>query len=359
MKSYILLRNNKESGPFTLQELKEYGLTYSDLVWIEGESTSWSHPSEIRGLKTLTSQGIKKAVPGCSKDTTPLLTPSEASQSQVWEPESSYGTDDSDRSSSSLSGKPYDFYHKGMMSKSRNACISTNFFGFGVLLTGLMFCAVVVKKMIDHFDYQPSPTAQAVEIKAETLPLSISSHTAKAVSITSNETVAATAVFHTDSMQPKPIAVKKTALKALNGIDKPLIAAATTENKAENAIKTTIENGATDVKETTEDTKEEEKETAPIVRQKPSLQLAANEYKVGMFGGISNLELSVSNPSSQNIEKAIVEVEFLKPNGNVVNSQTMTVENISPGSSKKIAVPSSSRGVKVRYHIVRVDTSGS
>ncbi len=50
-KVYLLLRNNKETGPYTLTELVQQTLQPSDLVWIEGESISWSHPSTIEQIQ--------------------------------------------------------------------------------------------------------------------------------------------------------------------------------------------------------------------------------------------------------------------------------------------------------------------
>jgi len=51
MKTYLLLRNNKEAGPYTAEELISKGLKAYDLVWIEGRSTAWRYPSEIDELK--------------------------------------------------------------------------------------------------------------------------------------------------------------------------------------------------------------------------------------------------------------------------------------------------------------------
>ena len=51
MPSYLLLRNNKESGPYSLNDLVTLGLKPYDLVWIEGRSAAWRYPSEISELK--------------------------------------------------------------------------------------------------------------------------------------------------------------------------------------------------------------------------------------------------------------------------------------------------------------------
>ncbi len=51
MASYRLLRNNKETGPYTLEALVQLGLKPYDLVWEEGRSAAWRYPSEIQALK--------------------------------------------------------------------------------------------------------------------------------------------------------------------------------------------------------------------------------------------------------------------------------------------------------------------
>ena len=51
MKPYRLLRNNKESGPYSAEELIRMGLKAYDLVWEDGKSASWRYPCEISALK--------------------------------------------------------------------------------------------------------------------------------------------------------------------------------------------------------------------------------------------------------------------------------------------------------------------
>jgi hypothetical protein len=60
-KTYSLLRNNKQSGPYTLEELLQLSLKHFDLVWVEGKSSGWSYPSEIDTLKTYVDDIPKKA----------------------------------------------------------------------------------------------------------------------------------------------------------------------------------------------------------------------------------------------------------------------------------------------------------
>ncbi|HVS97052.1 MAG TPA: DUF4339 domain-containing protein [Puia sp.] len=51
MTMYLLLRNNKQSGPYSLDELKSMGLKAYDLVWVEGRSAAWRYPCEIEELR--------------------------------------------------------------------------------------------------------------------------------------------------------------------------------------------------------------------------------------------------------------------------------------------------------------------
>jgi hypothetical protein len=50
-KVYLLLRNNKQLGPFSLDELLQQSLQPFDLVWVEGRSAGWRYPTEIDTLK--------------------------------------------------------------------------------------------------------------------------------------------------------------------------------------------------------------------------------------------------------------------------------------------------------------------
>jgi hypothetical protein len=50
MNKYLLLRDNKQTGPYTVDELRTKGLKPYDLVWLEGKSAAWRYPSEIADL---------------------------------------------------------------------------------------------------------------------------------------------------------------------------------------------------------------------------------------------------------------------------------------------------------------------
>lgn len=57
MKSYLLLRDNKQEGPFSLEQLQQKKLRSTDLIYVEGRSLSWRYPAEIEELSELVLTG--------------------------------------------------------------------------------------------------------------------------------------------------------------------------------------------------------------------------------------------------------------------------------------------------------------
>jgi len=53
MKQYILLRDNKENGPLSFEEMLKLGFKKYDLIWVEGKSAAWRYPGEIEEFKAL------------------------------------------------------------------------------------------------------------------------------------------------------------------------------------------------------------------------------------------------------------------------------------------------------------------
>lgn len=54
MSKYLLLRNNKQSGPYTAEEMIAKGFKAYDLIWVEGKSAGWRYPSELPEFKKYT-----------------------------------------------------------------------------------------------------------------------------------------------------------------------------------------------------------------------------------------------------------------------------------------------------------------
>ena len=75
-KIYLLLRNNQQSGPFSIDELLQHSLKNDDLIWVEDQSAGWSYPSEVESLKPFLqpssasgTKGFKKVDTSLNQDT--------------------------------------------------------------------------------------------------------------------------------------------------------------------------------------------------------------------------------------------------------------------------------------------------
>lgn len=52
MKGYLLLRDNKQTGPYSMEEIIEKGFKPYDLIWAEGKSAGWRYPGELPEFTT-------------------------------------------------------------------------------------------------------------------------------------------------------------------------------------------------------------------------------------------------------------------------------------------------------------------
>ena len=73
-KVYLLLRNNQQTGPHTLEELLQKELKPQDLIWVEGRSAGWSYPSEIDIIKPYLHWNTMPAKPEPTTEPSPFTT---------------------------------------------------------------------------------------------------------------------------------------------------------------------------------------------------------------------------------------------------------------------------------------------
>ena len=62
-KVYLLLRSNKQTGPYSIEELLQLNLKPFDLVWVDGRSAAWQYPSEIPALKPYVPETPQAGIP--------------------------------------------------------------------------------------------------------------------------------------------------------------------------------------------------------------------------------------------------------------------------------------------------------
>lgn len=360
METYFLLRDNRESGPYTAKELKAKGLYPSDLIWVDGESTYWKHPADFSELnefvkeperkpaivRQIHSVGAQNVVNTTEREATQPIVVSASDAKPFLRNEMYYDPSIEEIKFSFAENTP----RKKAWRQSLN--LGANLIGLVTLVMGVMLCAVMVKKAVDNIDSEPEEaTADAREIVTGNLSEDVSKHAAlSTTSLAQNNLAIINAIskeeIKNDSVATlrKDVPVKKEAVTK-----KPVLV----KSEPEQPVSTTIEDPNADLIRNKEaEEKQAAHDAAEKAAAKASLQVSANDYKVGLFGGISHLALTVNNPSSQPLENIAVEVEYLKPNGKVVGTKTVDAGSLAPGASKTIDVPDNGRGVNVRYHIV-------
>jgi hypothetical protein len=78
------------------------------------------------------------------------------------------------------------------------------------------------------------------------------------------------------------------------------------------------------------------------------VQVTTNEYSVSTFGGISNLDVLVTNNTDYTIDQIIVEIDYIKENGGIYTTEYLTFNNISANQNKSLSAPDSNRGLSVK-----------
>ena len=368
MDHYYILRNNQESGPFSLKEIKATGLFASDLVWQDGESNCWKYPAEFDALKSfIKAPEPKPPMPAKAKAVLPqenvyyAPAPAVATRAPV------YAAAEHDwklEEAEILSPPSFEALQKKQAKRNRRRAwkqpvnFAANHFGLAVMVLGVMLAAVMVKKAVDSIDFtQPEETAEAHAIETGNTHRSDASHTALStpmqVAAVATPAVALTEkpVTEAPKILPEKQALHSAKPDPDTALNNPQNATTGDSSEGEKPVTEKGESKTVALPQNNTGGKPDDEEKAGK-NAAESLQVSANEYSVGLFGGVSNLELTINNLSSQPIDKASVEVDYLKPNGKVVQTQTVDVGGIAAGATRKIAVPNSSRGVKVRYRVL-------
>jgi hypothetical protein len=124
-------------------------------------------------------------------------------------------------------------------------------------------------------------------------------------------------------------------------------------------IKTIPDDGVKKVKET---------EIIPVIQRsvkketessylRKSVSVSANNYKRRPFGGIMNLQLTITNNSRFVLETVVVELEYMKPSEQPLKTEKIVFNSIAPFGSQTIKVPDFLRGVSVNYKIISIESS--
>ncbi|HVU57526.1 MAG TPA: hypothetical protein VHD83_20825 [Puia sp.] len=449
MTNYLLLRDNKQSGPYTFDELKEKGLKAYDLVWIEGKSAAWRYPCEIQELSPFAPQVEEQPFDRFYKK------PAQTSNDRPSDNEPSVRSSN-DNNNASVTPAP--------VRTAPNGAVAAT------ILTGDASSSTIPGRRIIYVTLPagrtaPMSTPPAREIKdpqpreprepQRELPIKEPAPTPVPVGTFEDNPSQYNEAWKTSvEITPRPdrrssfrlgqtLMVGLTVLALLvagifiglslnrdslgifkhlsidNGKDKP---ATTTNHPSQPLAVNTLPVMPASAKEGTPDkdslgsslekaqptatsmssvtpsrtSKERSASTTqktPTVAPAPrdsSLQalpavhresshradlttdkvdkdavrnnlsnlvsIGSSGYSVGTFGGISGLQLTVSNRSIYPLDLVVVEVQYIQANKKVFKTENLYFRDIAPGSALMQEAPKSSRGIKVQYKITLVNS---
>lgn len=415
MNSYILLRNNTESTSLNRDQLQQVGLKSSDLIWVECQSVCWQHPGEIAELKHLLNEKTTpdkntaevppvvndtQTTPIISKvqstvitpvtpDTTitqpkkvekklvfvelpakPGITKKQETVTALPTPGPAAINNEEDAAAKALAFekkatelktrycRPLDeikeMYVKNLEQKKEGNKIKKNFSQIPqqvkkvAVYSGLIITGALVMLFIKNTGSKKAIVPQQVENKSGIINASdvVSNPGMSEQDINTNINVAQD-INATEEQLPayipeaqKNVVTPKRKIAVKSNADK------TSEQDNDNVQSTPTQAANQEVKPL---------RAVPVENISSKLNLQANDYNVGSFGGIRNLEMTLQNDSRFLLEKVTVEIKYLNPEGNVLKSDNIFFESIRPGDAATIPVKKTKRGVKISYRVSKIE----
>ena len=439
MNKYLLLRNNKQSGPFTVEELAAIGIKPYDLVWLEGKSAAWRYPSEMDDLKAFApaveeqpydrfykkpaqensiieekenlTPGLvfkkpdqKLQTVGGSKlksiyVTLPATQQAKQSANTIQEkPKATNGSETNNKNGvkkpvqlvnesepiaaktnidlpKQESIKPIESFSRLIEDSQKNyqakslPIQNSRESGSGKKSIRLLFgicaflCIVVViqailysrnmsatreldalVKQIQAAENKKNNTAAAEEQKQNTAKNTedINSNTAD-LSLQPPVTIV-------DKEEKKEFAAKhNTRDVPAKKQNETVVISDQTENETASTPTSTNSN---------EEDVQKNEASVELARKNLSqlVSVEKNKYKTGVFGGISNLQLTLSNKSLYYIDRVEVEINYLNAEKKLVRTQTVYFDKIGAGEQLTLDVPKSKRGVFIDYSVKKISS---
>jgi hypothetical protein len=422
MANYLLLRNNKESGPYSLEDLTKLGLKAYDLVWVQGRSAAWRYPSEVEELKPFApaveeqpfdrfykkqSEGKKQEVPEqvtqtiapehekyIPKKSVFVTMPGQKSNpaKPVVVKEESYSATASVQQTISITENPVaaaqvkysqpldeikEMYVRTLQDRKqkiarksflvqnlKKAAILLFLIGIGVV-AGLIIQSNGNKKVEVIQDPRPLALQGALQNEPAGVPAITDNSNSLQDDLQPVEPSSGESATGIPTVKEETATSKQPAIKSKPVID---------ELKKETVLTPSKETGATalspgvDIDPATGERSrkvrtgdsdnssnaEREKRTVSSNHVTDQVSVSSNEYKKVAFGGIRNLELTVTNDSKYTLDNVIVELQYLKPNELPLKTENIEFRSVGPKSASTVRIPDTNRGIKVVYRILNI-----
>lgn len=451
MSKYILLRDNKENGPFTLDQLISKGFKAYDLIWIEGKSAGWRYPSEIDELKAYApiieeqpfdrfykkSAGQTQTVPSGSATSESVETivinqtpvsnnyqPTNISPEIKQQPIPSNGQpatsiqpttkriyvtipanqvklvatnpaqmNNTDEKKPVIEEKPNSSFNKQPVleekfsqplddikkmyvdslvkqnNKKLNAFVIPEKIKIAAAAMLLLLAGTITGLLINS--HKPSTekgvaatipeqkvinTAATEQPSIIEIPNSTTSESTNEIEPNHKIPVSAIKTATVNEEKPgeesiainiKPIAENRKTVKRETEINKQQARPTGSSGRTDNTSNQDMQAGSNEQPITTSD----KLQTVNKVNLAKDINITASNYKRATFGGISDLEFTVTNNSSYLIDMVAAEVEYYTANNKLYKKETIYFNNVAPNGSQVKKAPDSNRGYTVKYRI--------
>jgi hypothetical protein len=451
MMMYLLLRNNKQSGPYSLDELKTLGLKAYDLVWVDGKSAAWRYPCEVEELSAFApaveEQPLSAFAPSVEEQPFDLFykkTSSSAKQTaatvssrQETEKEN---TTPAAASSNVYAGEPSAVPGKRIIYVTMPAGKGQVVIRESVARESSRNISPVPLAVSQPADPLPAAPAGTVNASLDGVKLSqVKEDWKNAVEITppvkrrrtsgflqplavvicilallaagifigmsinketfgfrqkiasrdastgNGQTTSATPVTHTPAppvslvqtqsspIQTQPSSTEKSLTTILPASKPPRqtppkekALSGNTRNQAASPVVVTRDSTALGIPVVHREAvhradlpaDKNDNEDKDVVKNNIAnlVSVGTSGYTVGTFGGISGLQLTVSNHSVYPLDLVVVEVQYIQANKKIFKTENLYFRGIGPGSALMQEAPKSTRGIKVQYKITLVNS---
>jgi len=377
MSSYLLLRNNQESGPFTMEEIKGMSLKAYDLLWVVGKSAAWRYPGEIAELKsfappvpeqfsdsfykktnsenTVTDAAAKKSESSNTREnkiqrTAPYRSvyvnlPADKKQASLSTTRMISDSSLTPETGQELNNDFSDLLYKrkttpAIWFSGKVLWVSTVLLLFGAgILTGFFisdrrnfFSTDANHPQTPSVDH-PEPLNSKKEISSQLLS-SGAGMNQTAIKIDSSKK---TGLFPGKLLS----GIGKKNLK--NNINKKDTVASPVPSYSTMKPNDSLRQNAFSKTETVYEK----------IRAHPEnyVNLVTGRYSTGLFGGISSFPVTITNNSPVMLDVIIIDIDYIQNNGKIFKTESLSVNDLEPGETLTLKAPKSPRGTKIATHI--------
>jgi hypothetical protein len=420
MMMYLLLRDNKQSGPYTVDELKEKGLKAYDLVWVEGRSAAWRYPSEIDELSAFApaveeqpfDRFFKRPAVAASASATPAIAQPQgkaaitvthtATSSNPATRRTIYVTMPGGMAARETSPareivreivpvrEPIAPAREAAPIRERVSPVQepaseilpplprrkpTKVWIPAAMIGGSVLALLAAGIFIGVSIQKDRSAAGPVKLASKEQPVVRTAVQQVPVTQTGSTTTAASDVTGTSDVTGKGQVSPSITPASNNGtpadrpVGKPRV---TTMKQKTEPLKTPAGVPTVVADSTSAQPIDQHREAvhrtdalqSTAVDNHESLKLAlgnqvsvgANKYAVGTFGGIHNLQVTVTNRSAYSLDLVVVAVSYIQANKKTYKTENLYFRGIAPGSALMLEAPKSSRGISVEYKITSINS---